>query len=161
MRIRVFGVGTEHGDDAAGPRVARRLAVGGTLPSGVEALPCRRPLELLDLLVGVDGAVLVDATRSGQPPGTVHEPGFDALGEAQALSSHGLGVREALALADALGRTPPRLALIGIEAAAVSGREMSPSVRAALPEAADRARARCEIWIAREAASASGAPRRA
>lgn len=161
MRIRVVGIGTQFGDDAAGPLVAQRLAAGGTLPGGVEAVPCRQPLDLLDLLDGLDGAVLVDAMRSGRLPGTVHEPAFHELDDAQLLSSHGLGVREALALAQTLGRAPQRIALIGIEAGAANGGDMSPSVRVALAEAAVRARRRCEAWVAGAGAPAHGAPRHA
>jgi hydrogenase maturation protease len=147
VRIRIIGVGTPFGDDAAGPSVVRHLASGRPLPRGVEAVPCARPLDLVELLDGTDGAVLVDATRSGQAPGTVHEPATDELSEARPVSSHGLGVREALAMAEALGRAPRRIAIIGIEAASTTGEGLSRPVRAALAEAATRARRRCTEWL--------------
>ena len=157
MRIRVIGIGTDFGDDAAGLLVVQELAAGPGLPPGVEALPCSRPALLLDMLDGVDGAVLVDATRSGRPPGTVHEPVADDLHEARPVSSHGLGVREALALARALGLAPKRIAIIGIEAGSTSGDSLSRPVRAALAEATARVRARCAAWHAADPASAAGA----
>lgn len=161
MRIRIVGIGTAFGDDAAGPLLVQTLATGPGLPMGVEAIPCSRPLELLDLLDGVDGAVLVDATRSGRPAGTVHEPAVDDLREARPVSSHGLGVREALAMARALGRAPQRVAIIGIEAESTAGGEVSRPVRAALAEAAAKVRGRCEAWIAGEEASALPGSQRA
>lgn len=148
MRIRVVGIGTSAGDDAAGPLVATHLAAGPALPKGVEAVACDRPFELIELMNGCDGAVLVDATRSGRPAGTVHEPDPHTLREARPVSSHGIGVPEALALARALGRVPDRLALVGIEAQSATGDALSPAVRAALAEAGTRVRAICAAWLA-------------
>lgn len=141
MTIRLIGLGTCFGDDAAGPAVVERLAAEG-LPEGVEAVIPARPDALIDALDGADAAVLVDASRSGLAPGTVHEPEPGALREARALSSHGLGVAGALALAGALGRTPRRLAVVAVEAGTAEGDGLSAAVLAALPEAARRVRAR-------------------
>jgi hydrogenase maturation protease len=62
--------------------------------------------------------VLIDAVRSGAPPGTVHRidlketrPGFlKSYG-----STHGLGIAEAVELARSLNRLPETLILYGIE----------------------------------------------
>lgn len=151
MRIRVVGLGSEFGDDAAGLWVAQRLAGEAGLPDGVDAITCRRPVDLIDALDGVDAAVLVDATRSGRPPGTVHEPAAAELREARPLSSHGLGVREALALGRSLGRAPKQIAIVAIEAESTTGRGLSRPVRAALAEAAARARRHCSAWHAARA----------
>ena len=159
MRIRVIGIGTDFGDDAAGLLVMRSLAEGAGLPVGVEAVACRRPVELLEVLDGIDAAVLVDATRSGRPPGTVHEPAADDLRGIRPVSSHGLGVREALAVARALGRAPERIAIVGIEGEATTGDAVSPSVRAALPEAAARVRSRCATWRDEESRADRGGSR--
>ena len=151
MRIRVVGIGTDFGDDAAGILVVQDLCAKPGLPPGVDAVPCGRPIELLDLLDGIDGAVIVDATRSGQPPGTVHEPAAGELREARPVSSHGLGVREALSMVRALGRAPKRVAIIGIEVASTSGDGVSGPVHAALAEASMRVREKCAAWRADEA----------
>lgn len=161
MRIRIVGIGTAFGDDAAGPLVVQSLAAGPELPVRVEAISCRRPLDLLDLLDGADGAILVDATQSGEPPGTVRELNAGDLREARPVSSHGLGVREALAMARALGRAPQRIAIIGIEAESTTGGEVSWPVRAALAEAAEKVRGRCAAWIAENDAPAVGGSRHA
>jgi hydrogenase maturation protease len=150
----VIGLGSPFGDDAAGPAVVERLVAEG-LPPGVEAVIWRRPDALADALAGVDAAVLVDASRAGLPPGTVHEPERAALREARALSSHGLGAAGALALAEALGRAPRRLAVVAVEAAVFAGDDLSAAVRAALPEAARRVRTRVAAFAEDASAPAS------
>jgi len=132
--------GLEAGGDRRSDLFVEGLHMGLDELGGTVRIACPKRFE--------DGAVLVDATCSGRAPGTVHEPAADALREARPLSSHGLGVREALAMADALGRAPERLAIIGIEAATTTGDEMSRPVHAALAEAAARARRRCAEWLA-------------
>jgi len=133
--IRVIGLGTRQGDDAAGLAAVERLAAAG-LPGGVEACGCERPgLDLLDLLAEVDGAVIVDAMRSGGAPGSVRTVGADELCEAARLSTHALGVGAALALARALGRAPHRLELVGIEAGPEGGTGLSAPVARAIDAA--------------------------
>jgi len=106
----VIGVGNPlRGDDAAGPEVARR--VSGTVVHDVSAL--------LDLFGADDHVVIVDAARSGAPPGTVHRVGAHALGAAGLRSStHAFGIADAVGLARALGRLPERLEVLAIEGAA-------------------------------------------
>jgi hydrogenase maturation protease len=147
MRIALIGIGTPHGDDAVGPLVVDALAAEG-LPAGVHALSWCRPPELVDALADADAALLVDATRAGLEPGTVHEPAAQDLLEARPLSSHGLGAREALALAEALGRAPQHLAIVGIEAGETSHDALSAPVREAIATASARVRARLAEWIA-------------
>jgi hydrogenase maturation protease len=155
VSILLIGLGSPFGDDAAGPAVVSRLVAEG-LPAGVRVLMPRRPDALLDALEGAEAAVLVDASRAGLAPGTVHEPVAEALGEARALSSHGLGVAGALALAAALGRAPRKLAVVAVEASALDGEGLSAPVRAALPEAARRVRAKIAAFA--QAAGETGAP---
>jgi hydrogenase maturation protease len=116
VRIRVIGVGSEHGHDSAGLAVAERLQ-RRPLPAGVEVVACTRPgLDLLDELSGADAVILADAVRSGAPVGTARWIPIAALRSQHGLSSHGLGVAEVLGLAAALGRCPDRIEVIGIEA---------------------------------------------
>jgi hydrogenase maturation protease len=92
---------------------AERLAA-----PGVRACRVDRPgARLIEHLRGARCAVLIDAMRGGGAAGSVRVLAPDDLERSGGtLSSHGLGVAEALALAAALGDLPPRLALIGIEA---------------------------------------------
>jgi hydrogenase maturation protease len=135
VNVCVVGVGTPHGDDAAGLETVARLAEQG-LPLGVSPRECQRPgVDLPELLRDVDAAVIVDAMRSGQPLGTVSHLPLDVLPRTTGLSSHAMGVGEGLALARALDCCPDRIALVGIEASAEQRDDLSPAVDEALPAA--------------------------
>jgi len=139
VRLRVIGIGTSHGDDAAGLLAAERLT-RARLPPGAEVLRCERPaLDLLDALAEADAALVIDAMRSGAPTGHVRRLDPGHLAAASPFSSHGLGVAQTLALARALDRLPPRLAILGIEAgepASTPAGLPSPAVRRAAARAA-------------------------
>jgi hydrogenase maturation protease len=117
-RVLVVGVGNRaRGDDGAGPEVALLLAA--LAPPGVDVLPWEGDLlGLLDRWSGYEHVVVVDATLSDLPAGSVCRlHAGTRCRSSVATSSHGLGVPELVALAQALGRSPPRLELIGIEGA--------------------------------------------
>ena len=136
MRVRVIGVGTWQGDDAAGLAVAEQVS-RQSLPAGVEAVACERGgPDMLDALSGAGAVVLVDATRSGRPPGAVHRPGLEDLRNRPGLSTHGFGVPEALDLAASLEALPERIEIVGIEAGALEGDALSAAVERAVPDAA-------------------------
>jgi hydrogenase maturation protease len=122
------------GDDAVGPLAAERLrAAGGTV------LDCADdPTRLLDLWDGYDTVVVVDAVRSGAPPGTLHrrDAGDGPLPEDVGLAStHAVGIADALELARALGRAPRRVVVVGVEAASfATGTTLSPAVAAAMDD---------------------------
>jgi hydrogenase maturation protease len=139
VRVHVIGVGSPHGDDAAGLAVAAALAAR-PLPPGIVVHACERPLpDLLDALEGADAAVIVDAARSGAPPGGVRRLAPGELARTGAASTHGLGVAEVLDLAAALGRAPARIEILALEIAGAGGGAPSPAVRAALAAAAEAA----------------------
>ncbi len=126
-------------DDGAGPAVLRRLA--GRAPDGVRLLESGGdPAELLAAWDGLERVVIVDAVRTGAPPGTLHR--FDAStrplpARTAGASTHGLGLAEALELARALGRLPRRVLVVGIEAADErAGGALSPQVAASIEPAA-------------------------
>jgi hydrogenase maturation protein HypF len=123
--IRIIGIGSPFGDDAAGLAVARMLAKSP--PPNCEVIAADRPgTALVDLLDGANAAILIDAVRSGAPPGTVHEFTFDELGGCaeRFVSSHDLGVAATIQLAQKLGRAPSVGRVIGIEIAPVSTRHL-------------------------------------
>ena len=116
--IRIIGIGSPFGDDAAGLEIARVLA--GAPPPNCEVIAADRPgAALVDLLEDADAAILIDAVRSGAPPGTIHEFQFDELDRCAAhfVSSHDLGIAAAIQLAQKLGRAPSVGRVIGIEIA--------------------------------------------
>lgn len=120
MPVRIAGIGSWCGDDRIGWDAVEAVETSGLLrrfPEGsVTAHRCERPSELLALAKGAAALVVIDAMRSGAPPGTVRRLAPDEpLGGQETLSSHGLGVAECLALGRTLGLLPPLL-LYGIEA---------------------------------------------
>jgi len=137
--IRILGVGSPYGDDQAGWLVIDALAGMGI--QGVELVKLDRPgAALVGQLDSANRVVLIDAMQGGGEPGTIRRfdrndwPDF-----AQGLSSHGLGVAEALALAKALDALPADLTLYGIEiSSAEAGDEPCQAIRTAASTLAER-----------------------
>ena len=138
----VLGCGnTLAGDDGVGVAVVRKLA-GATLPPGVEIIEAGAPgLSLVEMMLGADKAVLVDAFLGGGGPGRLKRypeaelpPVTYATGQ-----SHGVGLREALAWARQAmpGRFPGEVVVIGVEIERPSRwrQGLSPAVAAAVDDA--------------------------
>jgi hydrogenase maturation protease len=137
--VLVIAVGNVfRGDDGAGPQVAARVRTLD-LPR-VTVVDALGDVGLIDLWTGHDHVILLDAVRSGAAPGTVIRRDLLAAPlprEWFHLSSHQLGIADAVELARTMGRLPPRLVFIGIEGEAFeSGVGLSPRVTAALDDAA-------------------------
>jgi hydrogenase maturation protease len=142
-RLLIVGCGNPTaGDDSAGTEIVRRL--GGLGDCGCDLRTETGPgVGLLDVFPLADVILFVDALTSGGVPGTLYltalpskELESRALGS---LSSHGWGLVEALKLAHALGRTIPRLFLLGIEAGTVAqGAPRSPVVEQAIALVVER-----------------------
>ncbi len=138
-RFAVIGIGNVlAGDDALGPTVVRTFDAQWMVPDEVEVIDAGTPgLDLTAYIIGLDGAVFVDAVKSGGPPGTLRV--FDAAAlrkgaPGQALSPHQPGVREAVLHAEFIGGAAPPVRLLGVVAAQVeTGIGMSDPVRAAVP----------------------------
>ena len=112
--LLIAGIGSAiDGDDRAGLLAARRLRE--LLPE-VRVIETSDPSSLIAEWIGCDTVILIDAMRSGRPPGTVVR--FDALPDARSAafaSTHGFSVLDAIALARALGSMPRHLIVYGIE----------------------------------------------
>ncbi|HET9609387.1 MAG TPA: hydrogenase maturation protease [Acidimicrobiales bacterium] len=155
-RIVVVGVGNSwRGDDGAGPAVA--AALRGRLGPGVPGAPVAvvdldgEAARLVDAWDGADLAVVVDAVRTGAPPGTLHRLDACDVHASATASSHALGVQHAVALARALGRLPRRLVLVGVEGADFGhGTQLSDPVAAAVEPAS-----RLVVGVVAEAAAAA------
>jgi hydrogenase maturation protease len=136
-RPLLIGVGNAaRGDDAAGLLAAR--ALGGIELEG-------DPSALIDLVDGVDEVIVVDAVRSGAPAGTVHR--FDVSERPlpatvrSSASTHLVGLADAIELARALGRLPPRAIVYGIEGERFdTGAPVSAAVADAIARLADELR---------------------
>jgi hydrogenase maturation protease len=146
--IRIIGIGSPFGDDAAGLMAARQLAAAP--PPDTEVVEADRPgATLIELLDGADAVILIDAAHSGAAPGTLHDLDLQDLSRQPIalVSSHGFGVIDAVRLASALGRAPARGRVLAIEtglvdtpALPIGRRSLSPVACAAVERAVERAR---------------------
>jgi hydrogenase maturation protease len=152
MHILVLGIGQSlRGDDAAGLEAVRRWQTKHPQTAqSVRVETCELPgLALLDLLDGMDAAVLVDAVQSlTESAGSLLRIGPEDLASftPDAKSAHGWGVAETLRLGRSLypALTGVKVALIGIVGRQFAlGAGLSPQVRAALDEAAEMIE--CEV----------------
>jgi hydrogenase maturation protease len=134
-RVVVIGVGNEfRRDDGIGPEVISRLR--GQTPDGVQLLISDgEPARMIEAWTGASLAVVVDAVLAHPPtPGRLHRIDLDRAdsGDGHPVSSHGLGLGDAIGLARALDRMPERLIIHAVEAADVGqGLGLSPAVAAA------------------------------
>jgi hydrogenase maturation protease len=91
----------------------------GRAPAGVEVVEHEgEPIDLVELVEGAPELWVVDAVCSGAPAGTLHR--LDASSgplpaELFGVSTHRLGLADALELARALGKLPPRVVVYGVE----------------------------------------------
>lgn len=138
-RVRVIACGNpQAGDDALGLLAAEALRA--RVPDDVEVVQAGPATRVLELLDGTEVAIVIDAVRApggGRAPGTLVRVEGDAGGLPAelrgSLSSHGLGLAEAVGLAAALGHAP-RVIFHGVEAAGVEmGSPVSQAVSAAMP----------------------------
>jgi len=133
------------GDDAAGLAVAARLRARG-LPAGVELLEVASAADLVTAFEAPGDVVLVDAVL-GEPPGSVLvlAPADLAGGGLAAVSSHGVDVPAALALAAALypAARSVRVVAVVIGRAPRFTEGLSPEIEAAVENATDRVMELC------------------
>ena len=135
--ILVLGVGNIlMGDEGVGVHVLRHL----------EQQPLISAVRLLDggtgginLLSELDGAraiVLIDATRDGQPAGTITYLQPKLVGDLpRGLGAHDFGLKDLFATAELLGHLPElHLYTISVETLKPMCLELSPAVAAAVPE---------------------------
>ncbi len=123
-RIVVIGIGSRfRRDDGVGRAVVSRMEQSRhQLPDGTQLhISDGDPARLVSLWENTALAVVVDAARAvPRKAGRVHrlETGFaHPIPEGITASSHGLGLRDAVALAAALDLLPSRLVVYAVEAA--------------------------------------------
>lgn len=137
-KILILGLGNDLlTDDGVGLRVAgelrRRLADVHNLTVSETS---EMGLSLLDLVVGFDELVLIDAIRTSQAtPGFLHEFDDTSLPLLPALSPHFMGIGETLGLGRKLGLLMPRrvrIFAIEVEDPFTVGTRMTPALETAL-----------------------------
>jgi len=139
-RVVVIGIGNEfRRDDGIGPRVLDALRP--LIPAGVRlAVSDGEPVRLLEEWEGAELAVVIDAVRragAGDPaPGRTYRLELDQAEAERAVgvSSHGLGLGDAISLARTLDMLPSRLIVHAVEITDCGfGSGLSPAVAAAVP----------------------------
>ncbi len=141
-RALVIGIGQpRRGDDAAGRLVVRALAK--RVPPGVELVEEEgEATALLERMEGFDTVHLIDACRSDAPPGTIRRLDVSAAPLPDLrfrVSTHGMGIGEAVELARALGRLPRHCILHAIEGECFDlGAPVSPAVAVAIEGLVER-----------------------
>jgi hydrogenase maturation protease len=139
MPAVVIGIGSDHGDDQAGWQVVRMLRDDPRFKH--KAVEVGETTCLIDHLAGCEHLVVVDASSSGAPPSTISRLTWPSavVQLHEANSTHGVGVADALRLAEQLGRLPRRVVLFGVEGVSFEpASDMSPAVYRALPAVVDR-----------------------
>ena len=120
------------GDDGAGVAAVSRLRETFGAPPGVEVLDGGTlGLSLLPYLQRARRAILVDAVRTSDPPGTLVRLEGDDVAHAAShrLSPHQVGVADLLDGAALTGRRPDPLVLVGVVPASM---ELTTSLTAAV-----------------------------
>lgn len=121
-------------DDSVGVRAIEELENGYCFPEGVELLDGGTSgIELLSYIGNRDYLIIIDALKSGLPPGTVvRVEGEDVPARFMTrISPHQLGLSDVLAAATISGKLPGNIVLFGIEPKTVGlGLGLSEEVRA-------------------------------
>ncbi|MCA9439983.1 MAG: hydrogenase maturation protease [Candidatus Omnitrophica bacterium] len=138
--ILVIGIGNSfRRDDGAGVEVVRRieeleLENVQTIEQSGEGV------SLMAAWEGAESVILVDAVSSGSPPGAIHflNPIEKEIpSDFFHYSTHAFSVAEAVELARALGKLPPRIWIYGIEGIDFgAGEGFSPIVERSVHEVA-------------------------
>jgi len=139
MKTIILGLGNPvRADDGVGLRVARALSKRINSPDIIVTEASVSGLDILDLLVGHERAIIIDAiqTKGGQP-GQIYrlEPGAFATTRHSA-NPHSVDFATALELGKKLGLSlPGEIVIFGLEVAEVSlfSEECTPEVAAAIP----------------------------
>ncbi len=113
--IKVLGIGSPFGEDQAGWKVAESLmAECAHLPVIIE-IHDRPEIRLIELMNGAKTVFLIDAIKSNDKIGTIHRlHNNEILTLDNQLSTHNIGVAQALELGKALNALPDNIILYGI-----------------------------------------------
>jgi hydrogenase maturation protease len=120
--IKVLGIGSPFADDRVGFEVLQQLKKIKQLKPFIPTQLCleqydRPGINLLNLLQGCAGVFIVDAIKTKATPGTIHrfqDHQIESL-YVNTLSSHSIGVVEALALGRELKLLPDSVIIYGVE----------------------------------------------
>jgi hydrogenase maturation protease len=150
-RVLVLGVGNLlMGDEGVGIHILRQLECERAMP-GVRLLDGGTGgVNLLTEFDGADDIVLIDATRDGQPAGTITFLQPEFVGDLpRGLGAHDFGLKDLFAAAALLGCLPRiHLYTIAVEEVRPMCTELSPAVAATIPEVVHTVRAHAMRLVA-------------
>jgi hydrogenase maturation protease len=152
MKTLILGLGNDLlGDDAVGIIAAQRL---GKIAGGcVDIIECNLAgIALLDVLVGYDRVIILDAFHSGNhPPGTVLDMSVDDLKPIPGMSPHYIGLPEVTSIGRRLGLdVPDVISIFAVEIAEclTIGGTLSKTAALSVIEMTNRAMHRLREWNA-------------
>ena len=141
-RTLIIGLGNPIvSDDSIGLRVADRLRpLLAERPDVDVTEDCWGGLQLMERMIGYDRAIVIDAIRTGAPPGTIHHLTTASISTQKSASAHDVNLPTALAFGRRAGVRLPAdedVRLIGVEAEDLInfGEACTPAVAAAIPHA--------------------------
>jgi hydrogenase maturation protease len=129
------------GDDGIGVEVARSLRKMNLGRSVVVLERQILDISILDLTKGASKLIIVDAVKSGRPPGSVvkFSPGGPGSPTLRIPLSHEHGLDDVLALARKSGMAQPPIVVVGVEPEdCTAGEGLSEKVAGALPSALEQ-----------------------
>jgi hydrogenase maturation protease len=147
MRTIVVGLGSPHGDDQIGWRVAEEI--GARLEEDVEVRCLTVPIDLTHALDGFQTAILVDACRRrGDGPRIVRwQWPSPEIALIRASGTHAFGLPDTLAMMERLGCLSCEVIVWGIAGEGFApGAELSEALRQAIPEFAEQIIDRDLAW---------------
>lgn len=121
IALRVLGIGSPFGDDQLGREVIKLLQQQKDLlpyiPQDLELTYCDRPgIYLLELMRNAHCVFLIDAIQSGAATGTIHCFKNKEIEQIEpSLSTHSIGIAEAMLMGSALHALPQHVILYGLE----------------------------------------------
>ncbi|OGV45519.1 MAG: hypothetical protein A3F46_06705 [Legionellales bacterium RIFCSPHIGHO2_12_FULL_42_9] len=137
--LHVLGIGSPFGDDHLGfyaiNILKQRPKLAQLSPQQLHLDYCDRPgMYLLELIKATQKVFLIDAIKTGAAIGTLHCFKNEKIESINSnLSTHALGIGEAMKIGAALKILPPNIVLYGIEIGDISGQlTMSNTIEHAL-----------------------------
>lgn len=149
-RVRIFALGSPHGDDQVAWLIAQRLRQDPNVRPLVHRLTT--PWDLVELLVPDCSVIVIDACVGGAGPGTVLLLGERDLANSPPTrhSTHGGSLVDALELARSLQKEVRKLVVFAVvvESCAPSA-ELSESARFAVDDVVGQVQSLLSEWLPR------------
>ena len=148
QHVRIFALGSPHGDDQVAWMIAEQLSQDPNVRPFVHKLAT--PWDLVEMLVPDFSVIVIDAWVGDARLGTVLRIGERELATAPLArhSTHGGSLIESLKLAKSLGKEIRELVVFAVAVESCEpGAELSESARCAVDDAAGQVQALLSEWL--------------